>query len=234
MRKTIILLTAGLGILLSACTNEPLALQTGENAQTNKDGLVKVENSVLDISFAKPGTNWRHYHKIYFKAAKADGDHPEGYKAPRIDARIDGPNATYQLRPQDLDKLAAEFNVMATKVFDQEQPFELVTSAGPNTLVVETLITDIRLSAPREDTRRSSMQVRGNTYTQNSGSMVLLVQLKDGVTGELLAQSIDRGTTIDQWQKNTKVFNWADVRTVFRRWVTALKNAMMQVNAEQK
>lgn len=225
-------LTCSIFLLLSltACSTQPLSLSTDSN-DASADGLVRINNSQLDISFARPNVNWSQYTKLYFEPVKVTNDHAPDYKPPRIDRRTDGMNASYDLREQDLQKMADEFHKMTLSVFNQDQPFILVNEAGEGTLVIEAAVTDIRLTAPREDSRRSYSSM-GKTYSQSSGSMVLLASIKDGKTGEVLAKAADRGQGFEQWQQNTSVFNWGDVKTVYRSWANSLKNALIQAGAE--
>ena len=127
--------------------------------------------------------------------------------------------------------MSAQFQTTVKDVFNSEQPFELVDKAGANTLVIEAAVTDIRLSAPIESSRRSYNSM-GRTYTESSGSMMLLAVIKDGETGEVLAKAADRGQGFQQWRQNTQVFNWGDVKTVYRRWVNDFKNALMEAGAK--
>ncbi|WP_144211348.1 DUF3313 family protein [Shewanella donghaensis] len=235
MRKTYTTTTSIAGLLLltiAGCTSGPATLQQGPDAEITKEGLVKVDNSRLDLSYARPDVNWSQYTKLYFEPTKVTNDHPEGYRAPRVDRQTEGPNATYDLPQESLDKMAVQFSTTVQDVFNNEQPFELVSKKGPSTLVIETAVSDIRLSAPIEKSRRSYNSM-GKTYTQNSGSMVLLAVLKDGETGEVLAKAADRAVGFDQWRQNTQVFNWGDVKTVYRRWVNDFRNALMTAGAEE-
>ncbi|WP_299807566.1 DUF3313 domain-containing protein [uncultured Shewanella sp.] len=216
---------------LAGCSSEPASLQQGPDAEMTKDGLVRVDHSKLDLSYARPNVNWSKYTKLYFEPVKVTNDHPADYQPPRIDKRAEGLNATYELPQEALDKMSEQFSLTVKEVFNSEQPFELVAKPGPNTLVIEAAVTDIRLSAPLESSRRSFNSM-GRTYTENSGSMMLLAVIKDGETGEVLAKAADRGQGFNQWSQNTQVFNWGDVKTVYRRWVNDFKNALMDAGAK--
>ncbi|MGS0683443.1 DUF3313 family protein [Shewanella sp. 125m-7] len=213
-----------------SCSSKPATLQQGPDAERTKEGLVKVEHAKLGLSYARPNVDWGKYTKLYFKPVQVTNDHPADYKPPRIDRRADGLNATYELPQEALEKMSEQFQVTVKEVFNSEQPFELVDKRGPNTLVIEAAVTDIRLSAPLESSRRS-VNSMGRTYTENSGSMMLLAVIKDGETGEVLAQAADRGESFNQWRQNTQVFNWGDVKTVYRRWVNDFKNALLEAGA---
>ncbi|GIU08478.1 MULTISPECIES: DUF3313 domain-containing protein [unclassified Shewanella] len=228
--KSVIVIVMGI-LGLTACSSEPARLQQGPDAEMTKDGLVKVEHSKLDLSYARPDVNWAKYTKLYFEPVKVTNDHPADYQPPKIDKRADGLNATYELPQEALTKMSEQFSLTVKEVFNAEQPFELVAQPEPNTLVIEAAVTDIRLSAPLESSRRSFSSM-GRTYTENSGSMMLLAVIKDGETGEVLAKAADRGQGFNQWSQNTQVFNWGDVKTVYRRWVNDFKNALMNAGAE--
>ena len=58
--------------------------------------------------------------------------------------------------------------------------------AGPDTLRVSAAIVNLYVTAP--DTMSAG---RSRTYTANSGQMTLVVELRDSVTGELLARAVD-------------------------------------------
>ncbi|WP_248674583.1 DUF3313 family protein [Shewanella colwelliana] len=221
-------------IMLSSivgCSTQPPSIPTGDNAQVTNEGLVKVENSRLALSYVRPNIDWTHYSKLYFSPVQVTNDHSPDYKPPKIDPRTDGPNATYQLPEESLTKMATAFHEMSQRVFNAEQPFTLVNKAGANTLIIQAAVTDIRLSAPIEKSRKSYRSL-GSTYTQTSGSMLLLAVIKDGETGEVLAKVADRGQAFEQWRQNTQVFNWGDVRTVYRRWLNDFKNALIDAGAK--
>lgn len=225
MKKS--LLVVSLTMLLGACSSSPLSVDTTEQT---KDGLSKIENAKMNMAYVKAGTDWSRFTKVYFAPVIVTNEHPEGYKAPRIDRRTEGFDATYDLDANALSKLAEAFNQTVSSVFNAEQPYQLVAAPDANTLIVEAYVTDIRLAAPIESSRRS-FQSGGATYTQNSGSMVLLAQIKDGKDNTVIAKAADRGQTIDQWQQNTQVFNMGDVKTVYRNWANDFKNALMQTRA---
>lgn len=192
MTKSIIVLS--LSLALAACSNPPLSV---DSSQQTKDGLSKIENGKMNIAYVKAGMDWSRFTKIYFTPVAVTNDHPEGYKAPRIDTRAEGLNATYDLDDKALKELATAFNTVVQDVFDSEQPYQLVTTPDENTLIVEVAITDIRLSAPVESSRRSFQTSGGATYTQNAGSMMLLAQVKDGKDNSVIAKAADRVQTMD-------------------------------------
>jgi hypothetical protein len=66
------------------------------------------------------------------------------------------------------------------------------------------------------------------TYTANSGRMTLVLELRDSVTGELLARVVDTqsGRTSGTWNITNRVTNTADARRAITAWATALRRGL--------
>ena len=65
---------------------------------------------------------------------------------------------------------------------------------------------------------------RSRTYTANSGQMTLVLELRDAVTGELLARAVDtqRGRQTGSMSFTNSVTNTADARRAINTWSSAL------------
>ena len=223
-----------LSLLVTACSNKPLKLSPADSKNTSPSGLIRIENSQKAFSYAKPNVDWSKYTHIHVAKVTANNAHPENYKAPRIDPMWDGHKATYDIPDEGLRRLENEFIKMAKNIFDNEQAWQYSDTITDTTIVISAVITDIRLTAPVETSRRSR-NINGKTYTQNAGSMVLKAVLSDGESGQILVKSIDNAQANENWSLNTRAFNLSDVRTIYRSWGNALKNAMYQVhNTTQK
>jgi hypothetical protein len=101
--------------------------------------------------------------------------------------------------------------------------YALVDEPGPDTLRVTPAVVDLFVSAPD---RASTGSVR--TYTASSGRMTLVVELRESVTGELLARAVDaqsgRGFGTMTWSNRTT--NIADARRAIGIWATALRQGL--------
>ncbi len=97
--------------------------------------------------------------------------------------------------------------------------FQLVEQAGPQTLRVSAAIVNLYVTAP--DTMTAG---RSRTFTANSGQMTLVVELRDSVTGELLARAVDtqRGRSAGNMSFTNNVTNTADARRAINTWSSAL------------
>lgn len=101
--------------------------------------------------------------------------------------------------------------------------YQLVDEAGPDTLRVTAAIIDLYVTAP--DTLSAG---RSRTYTANSGRMTLVAELRDSVTGEILARAVDTrsGRSTGTLDFTNRVTNTAEARRAMGIWATALRQGL--------
>ena len=101
--------------------------------------------------------------------------------------------------------------------------YEIVEAPGPETLRISAAIVDLYVTAP--DTNPSG---RVRTYTANSGQMTLVLEVRDSVTGEILARAVDRrsGRSSGTWTVTNRMTNTADARQAIRVWASSLRQAL--------
>ncbi len=192
----------------------------GPEPKAEWDGLVRQPNARLGSVFVRP---------------EAEGE-IAAFQSVMLDpvsvsfARDFDPNrGTRSLsRRVDADDLIAIQQGLATlfrEVFREELAaggYALVETPGPDTLRVTAAIVDLFISAP--DTAVGSTR----TYAANAGRMTLVMELRDSVTGELLARAIDRRAARDSvvWTISNRVTNTAEARRTFRSWAAALRQGL--------
>jgi len=69
---------------------------------------------------------------------------------------------------------------------------------------------------------------RSRTYTANPGSMTLVMELRDSITGELLARAVDTrgGRATGTMTLTNRVTNTAEARRAIGVWASALRRAL--------
>ena len=128
MKKSLLVLSTSVAIILAGCSTKAPEL----SSEPREDGLAQVKNSSLDISFVKPDVEWTKYEKVHFSVITADNEHPSDYRKPSKSIS-DGLRASYDLNQEDINKLTAEFKEMTKRVFNAEQPWQLVDNTDKNT-----------------------------------------------------------------------------------------------------
>ena len=121
----------------------------------------------------------------------------------------------FGLSAAQLTKIRADLAAMAKSVFAKalsDGGYEIVTEAGDGVLVITPNIVNLFINAPDVPTAG-----RSRTYTMDAGSMTLVLQVNDAVTGTLLAVAFDQrrsGSSTMQWA--TSVSNRAAAETCSR------------------
>jgi hypothetical protein len=195
---------AALGLMASAA----LAQDSG-----TWEGLVEVKPKRIDAGFLLPGADFRPYTKVMMDPVEV------AFKKDWAkDYNNDAATLSQRLTPEHIEKTAQAARDAFTEVFTEEfakAGLELVTEPGPDVLRVRPGVVDLYITAP--DTMTSG---RSRTYTRESGSATLFLEVRDSVNGTLLGRALDARATRDTGtiQMSNRVVNLADFKALFRRW----------------
>ena len=120
-----------------------------------------------------------------------------------------------------------------SEAFEKElgklENFTLSDTAGPETLRVEAAIIDLVVNVP---TRPSGGE---RVFTTSAAQMTLVLELRDSVTGEILARSADRrdtqssGGAVSDLTYSTPAVNAGAVRLLFKRWAQILATRLDEI-----
>jgi hypothetical protein len=147
------------------------------------DGLVLRPGTRLGAVFVKPDADI-----VAFKSVKLD---PVQISfAANWDPNSDRRSQSRRLNAADIAAIRERLAELFHETFRAELArggYALVEEAGPDTLRVSPAIVDLFITAPAD-----TAVGRSRTYTSQTGRMTLVVELRDSVTGELLARAVDR------------------------------------------
>lgn len=195
---------------------------TSSPQQAEWDGLVRQDNPRLSAVFVRPGAleDMGAFRSVMLDPVYVSfaSDFESGRRSGSV-AR--GLNAS--------DMAAIRQNVadIFHQVFREELAaggYALVEEAGPETLRVSAAIVDLFIAAPAA----AEGAGRTRTYTANTGRMTLVAELRDSVTGEILARAVDgrSGRNTGMVTLTNRVTNTADARRAMRVWARALREAL--------
>jgi hypothetical protein len=138
---------------------------------------------------------------------------------------------TFGLSATQLTKIRVDLADMAKTVFAKalaDGGYEIVTQAGDGVLVITPNIVNVFINAPSvPGTGRTT------TYTMESGSATLVLQVNDAVTGTLLAVVLDAkrsGSSTMQWA--TSASNRAAAAAMLKGWAEQLKRELDATRAK--
>lgn len=192
---------------------------TPQRGPTEWDGLVRQPGTRLDAVFLKPDAEIPSYRNIVLAPATVQF-------ARNWDPNRGGRSLSRSLNSGDIIVIKERLATMFDDIFREELTaggYQVVSETGPETLLVVPAIVDIYVTAP--DTSGPGLT---RTYTANPGRMTLVLELRDGVTGETLARVVDRqsGRNAGMMTVTNQVTNTADARRAMRTWAQALRRGL--------
>ena len=192
---------------------------TQTTAPQEWDGLVRQSGTRLGAVFVRPDAEIVGYRSVMI-------DPVEVSFARNWDPNRGGRSQLGRLDASDIAAIQTGVADLFRETFRAELErggYQLVDVAGPDTLRVTAAIVDLYVSAP--DNMSAG---RSRTYTANAGRMTLVAELRDSMTGELLARAVDARSarTSGTWQVTNRVTNTADARRAMGIWATALRQAL--------
>jgi hypothetical protein len=208
MKHSLKVALAGL-LIVSA----PLADAQKKQPPTEWDGLQKVATKKFDLAYLLPGADFKAYTKVMIDPSEA---------AFRKNWQKDHNNATRALDMRITDDEAREMLAAVQKAFDEiitqtyrDNGYEVVTTPAPDVMRLRTAVFNIDVDAPDQMTAS-----RTRTYSSEAGRASLMVEVRDSMSGAVLARGIDSRDVGDMGftVRRSRVSNRADFERVFRTW----------------
>jgi hypothetical protein len=189
------------------------------------DGLVLRPGTRLDAVFVKPDADIVGFRNVRLDPVQISF-------AANWDPNADRRSASRRLNAADLDAIKGRLAELFQQTFRAELArggYALVEESGPDTLRVTPAIVDLFINAPAD-----AAVGRSRTYTTQTGRMTLVLEMRDSVTGEVLARAVDRraGRSTGQLQWTNRVTNTADAQEAIAIWASALRRALDELAAK--
>jgi hypothetical protein len=196
-----------------------------EKLPENWDGLEKKKVKGLDNVWVRPGVQFTPYKSVILDATQVEfsKDWEKSFDF------HDRPDAS------DMERIRRALAELMKERFTAElvkHGYTVVDAPAEDTLRVGTGIVDLFINAP--DTQDAGIT---KSYTTSAGRMTLVLEARDGPTGQLLARAIDRreddnfgGRLV--WTNATT--NMADARLIIDAWAKKLREALDRLNGKEK
>jgi hypothetical protein len=182
------------------------------------DGLVKREIKGLDLAYVRPDTEFPAYKKVIIDPLQVA--FAKNWKAPS------------QYRADDLQRIKDRLSALFSEVFSKKLKaggYSVTTTPDDEVLRISAAIADLYINAPDS---RSSGQTK--IYTTGTGTMLLLMELRDGVSGQLLARVVDRytddGNGYMRWTNS--VTNRTEAERGISAWAETLVSELDKLNGK--
>lgn len=220
-RIFILLIAVSLGIVSSSA----LAKDDWEFPEYTVEGLKRIPDpESLAVVYAEPGANLAQYQRVYIT---------EPYVAFKKNWQRDqGNNLGTRISTGDMDRIKKGVSELFMEVFTKELAdggYELAHERAEDVLIVKPAILDLDIIAPDS---MSASQTR--TYSRDSGSMTLYVELYDSETDDLLAKAMDKREGRDSvyMYSQSRPAIRSEARSMMKPWAEALRKGLDRAHQE--
>lgn len=189
------------------------------------DGLVLLKSKKLDAVYLQPGADFRVYTKVMLDPTEIAFE-----KNWRRDYNSSSMLGAQRITETEVQELIVEGVKAASDLFaeaSQEGGYAVVNAAGPDVLRVRTAVLNIRVSAPDQQTAS-----RSYSFANEAGSAVLVVEVRDSMTGALMGRAVDGrviGDTTVGWRN--QVTNRSDFRRTVKDWASTSIRGLDELKA---
>jgi hypothetical protein len=214
------LLVSGAVVLL------PMLVAADEPPQ-EWDGLVRVKSKNLDHVYKLPGADFSGYKRVRLDPIEVEFD--KNWK-PNDSTR----SPSQRLTNSDIEKIKQALAEEFRKVFTEEltkNGYPVVDENDEDVLRVSAAIANLYINAPE---KMSAGRTR--TYTTSAGHMTLVAELRDSVTGKLMARAVDsvQGRDTGNFQITNSVTNMSSARTALSKWARVLREGLDDATGRAK
>lgn len=209
--------------LVVGCSAEP-TIQTGPDAETTFDGLVRIDNSRFAAAWVDPEIDLTQYNKII--PGGADFQFRNVQRTSRATARRAN-ESEFWISDANRERLVAT----VSEVFDEElassEHFTLAEERGPDALIIVGALHDIVSRIPPEHIGR------GEIWLDNLGEATLIIELRDSLSDEVIFRAVERRavqSTGGHMVRVSSATTWGEVRRWARRWATSLRDGLDSIH----
>lgn len=210
-------------IFVASCATEP-SIQTGPNAETTFDGLVRIDDARFAGAWVDPDVDLKRYTKII--PGGAEFEFRSVQKMSASQARRTN-EREFWISDSNRQRLVDT----VTEVFEEElqrsKHFTMTDEPGPDALIIVGGLHDIVSQVPPEDVGRSEVWIR------SVGEATLVIELRDSLSNEVVYRAVERraaGDRGNQMIRANTATTWAEVRRWARRWAVRLREGLDSVH----
>jgi len=203
------------GVLAAACLCLWSFVAAAASAPETWDGLERRKAKGVDLVYVRPGVEFKAYRSLVVDPVQVAFDKSWD---PNRDVR----GVSRRLSATDMQEIRDEMGSEFRRIFGEELSaagYDVVAKPLEDTLQVTAALADVYINAPDAMTAG-----RTTTYTMNAGRMTLVMELRDGPTGQLLARVVDRhvGNETGFATVSNSVTNSAEFRRAVTAWAKRL------------
>lgn len=211
-------------VLVAGCASQEPTVQTGANAETSFDGLVRIDHSRFAVAWIDPEVDLTQYNKIIPGGAAFEFRNVQKVSATR--ARLSN-ESEFWISDADRQRLIDTVSDVFTEELQRSEHFTLVEEAGPDTMIISGALHDIVSRVPPESVGRTEIWLR------SVGEATLILELRDSLSNEVIYRAVERRAAESaggQMVRANTATTWAEVRRWARRWAVRLREGLDSIH----
>jgi len=231
MRKVVMALCAA-GIL-GGCASAPPAptLQSGPDAEVTVDGLYRVDNSVMQLAYMKPGWDLRGYTAMMIDPVTVAYKTDPGGRRREPGGGVGSQN--FALSDTQMENFKSFFQEAVENALTRDGGYRIANNPGPDVLRITAELMDLIIAVP---TREAATATRAVARTM--GAVTLVVEVRDSQSGQIIARVADRRSSGSSaaYQGILQVSPQAvraDMRRLFESWAEILRERLDDLRATE-
>jgi hypothetical protein len=209
--------------LVVGCSGQP-TVQTGPDAETTFDGLVRIDNSRFANAWIDPDIDLTQYSKIMPGGAEFQFRNVQKMSATQ--ARRSNENE-FWISDSQRQRLIEVVSGVFEEELQRSEHFTIVDEPGQDTLIIVGAIHDIVSRVPPAHIGR------GEIWLSSLGEGTLVIELADSLSGEVIYRAVDRRAAENvgsQMIRANSASTWGEVRRWARRWATRLREGLDSIH----
>ena len=209
--------------LLVACSAEP-TVQSGPDAETTFDGLVRIDNSRFAAAWIDPEVDLTLYNKIMPGGAEFQF---RSVQKTSSTTRARSNQREFWISDSNKQRLIETVSGVFEEELQRSEHFEFVDEPGHDTLIIVGAIHDIVSEIPPQQVGR------GEIWLSSLGEGTLIIELSDSLSGEVIFRAVERRAIQNvgsQMIRANSASTWGEVRRWARRWATSLREGLDSIH----
>jgi len=187
------------------------------------DGLVRVDAERVQVAFLRPGADFRVYTKVVI-----DPPIVEFRKNWQRDINRSVSTLSARLNSSDVERIRSAFSEGFEEILAAgfaKAGWDVGVAEGPDVLRLTPLLVDVYVNAPDKMTPGMS-----TTYTVRAGEAMMVLEIRDAETDQLLGRVADRRSTVDYGgmvMVTNRVTNRAEFERLLKRWTEIMVDGLV-------
>ena len=220
LRPKILSAAVGLGLFWlwgEGSGQAPLA--SGAEADVTAEGLHRVDPSIMQAAWVKPGFDLAAYTRILLMPTAVQ--FREVVERPN-NARTRISTEEFSVSEERRQWMRNRWSEAVIAQFARQRSFELYEGPGSDVLIVQGFLVDVVSRIPPESV--------GSAYTlvTDPWSVSVVLELRDGASAELLARTIDRRNARGLVDEGAV---WHQTEDLIERWAAVLSERLEQLSS---